>query len=184
MDEVYIGVKNWWSFLIRGLIAIAFGVVLLAWPASTIKVLAYLVGILALVDGIIETVWALVLLFRKEKMGILLARGLLGLFIGVLLLTKTGFTLTVVVVLIAIWAIVSGIVQFVASLEMPPMPGRGLVGVGGVLSIILGIVLLAIPLETVYAIIVIFCIFLFISGLINVVLAFYARKFRTELLES
>ena len=181
MDEVYIGVKNWWSYLIRGLVAIAIAVVLLAWPASTIKVLAYLVGLLLIIDGVVETIWALVLLFQREKMGIMLARGLISLFLGIVLLTKTGFALTVVVVIIAIWAIISGVVEFVASIEMQPMPGRALVGIAGVISIILGILLLALPAETVYTIIVIFSIFLIISGIMHIILSFYARKFQKEL---
>lgn len=184
MDEVYIGVKNWWSFLIRGIIAIAFAIALLAWPASTVRVLAYLVGILALIDGIIETVWALVLLFQREKMAMMLVRGLLGLLVGILLLTKTGLSLAIVVVFIAIWAIVSGFVEFVASLEMPPGSGRGWVGVNGVLSVLLGILLLSLPLETVYAIIVVLAVFLLVGGVIRIVLAFYARKAGKELLES
>lgn len=184
MEEVYIGVKNWWSFLLRGLVAIAFAIVLLAWPASTVKVLAYLVGILALIDGVIETVWALVLMFKKEKAGVMLIRGLLSLFIGILLLTKTGLALTVVLVLIAIWAIVTGVVEFITSVDMPPMSGRGWVGFAGVLSIILGILLLALPVETVYTIIVILSIFLIVGGVVRVILAFYARKFQKELVKA
>ena len=184
MDEVYIGVKSWWSFLIRGIIAIAFGIILLAWPGATVKVLAYGVGILALIDGAVETVWALVLLFRKEQMGMLLARGLLGIFIGMLLLTKTGFALAVIVVLIAIWAIASGLVEFLGAFALPAESGRGWIGAAGLLSIILGIVLLLLPLETVYTIIVIFSIFLIAGGVVRIILAFYARKFQKKLLES
>jgi uncharacterized membrane protein HdeD (DUF308 family) len=181
MEEVYIGVKNWWSYLITGIIAVVFGIVLLAWPASTIKVLAYVVGILALVTGAVETIWALALLFKKEKRGLLLVRGLVGVLVGLLLLTKTGFALTLVVVVIAIWAIVSGIVEFIASLEMPPKSGRGWLAVSGVLTIILGILLVALPLETVYAIIVILSVFLFADAIVRFILAFYARKFEKEL---
>lgn len=182
MDEVYIGVKNWWSYLIRGLVAIAIAVVLLAWPASTIKVLTYIFGILLLVEGLIETIWALVLLFQKEKMGILLAGGLVSIFIGLLLLFKTHFALSVVVLLIAIWAIVAGIVEFIASIAAPhAMPGRALVGIAGVVSIIFGILLLALPAQTIYAIIVIISIYLIISGILHIILSFYARKFQKEL---
>ena len=184
MDEVYIGVKSWWSFLIRGLIAIAFAIALLAWPASTVKVLAYGVGILALIEGIIETVWALVLLFQREKMAMMLVRGLLGLLVGILLLTKTGFSLAIVVVFVAIWAIATGFVEFIASLEMPPESGRAWMGVSGVVSVILGILLLALPLETVYAVIVILAVFLLVGGVIRIVFAFSARKVGKELLES
>ena len=103
---------------------------------------------------------------------------------GILLLTKTGFSLAIVVAFIAIWAIVSGFVEFIASLEMPPDSGRAWMGVSGVISVILGILLLALPLETVYAVIVILAAFLLVGGVIHIVLAFYARKVGKELLGS
>ncbi len=181
MDEVYIGVKNWWSFLITGVLMIAFGIVLLVWPASTIKVLAYLVGILALVIGVIETVVAFVLLARKEKMAFMLVRGLVSILIGILLLAKTGFTLTFVIVLIAVWSIIAGTIELVGGIEMPAKSGRGWVAAAGVINIILGILLLALPLETVYAIIVILSIFLFVGGILRFVMAFSARKLEKEL---
>lgn len=184
MDEVYIGVKNWWSFLIRGIVAIAVGVILLLWPASTLRVLAMLIGILALLDGVVETVWALVLLSRKEKMGLVLARGLVSLLIGLLLLIRTGFAFALVVVLIAVWEIVTGFVEIAASFEMPPDSGRGLLGVSGALSIALGMLLLILPLETVYAIIVVLSIFLFVSGVVRIIEAFYALRLRKEIVES
>jgi uncharacterized membrane protein HdeD (DUF308 family) len=182
MDEVYIGVRSWWSYLIAGLIAIAFGIILLAWPSSTVKVLAYTVGILALLQGIVEVIFAFVLLSKKEKMAWLLTSGLLSLFIGILLLTKTGFALTLVVVLIAVWSIIVGVVELVAGIEMPPKSGRGWVAVSGVLSIILGILLLTLTMETVYAIIVVLSIFLIAGGIVRLILAFYARKFQKEIL--
>lgn len=182
MDEVYIGVKNWWSFLITGVLLIAFGIVLLVWPASTLKVLAYLVGILALVIGTVETIVAFVQLARKEKMAFLLARGLISILIGILLLAKTGFTLTLVVVLIAVWSIIAGVIELMGGLEMPAKSGRGWVAAAGVLNIILGILLLALPLETVYAIIVVLSIFLFVGGILRFVMAFSARKLQKEML--
>lgn len=181
MDEVYIGVKNWWSYLLRGLLAIAFGILLLVWPASTIRVLAILAGILFLVDGVVETIWSFVLLSRKEKMAMMLARGVIGLLIGILLLVKTGFALAFIVVLIAIWAIISGAIELILAIEMPAGSGRGWVGAGGALSIILGILLLALPLETVYAIIIVLSIFLLLSGIISLVLAYYAHKAEKEI---
>lgn len=181
MDEVYVGVRSWWSFLVSGLVAIAFGVLLLVWPASTVRVLAYLVGILALVEGVVETVWAFVLLSRKEKMAFMLVRGLLGLLIGILLLAKTGFALTFVVVLIAVWSIFTGVVELVGSLEMPKGSGRGWIAVSGALSLLLGILLLAVPLETVWAIIIVLSIFLIAGGLVRIVLAFSARKLEKEI---
>jgi len=180
VDEVYTGVKNWWSFLLSGLIGIAFGVILLAWPASTIKVLAYMVGILALIEGVIATTIAVYLGFKKEKMAIMLTRGVIGILIGILLLAKTGLTLALVVVLIGIWAVIFGAAEFFAALELPAMTGRGWIAVSGLLTIILGIFLLLLPLATVHAAIVVFSIFLLLIGILRIIFAFYAYRFQKE----
>jgi uncharacterized membrane protein HdeD (DUF308 family) len=87
-----------------------------------------------------------------------------------------------VVVIIAIWVIITGVVELIAGLELPPKSGRGWIAASGVISIILGILLLAIPLETVYAIIVVLSIFLIVGGITRIILSFYARKFQKELL--
>lgn len=184
MDEIYIGVRNWWSFLLKGIAAIAFGIILLVWPASTLRVFAYLIGALALIIGAVETIWSIVLLVQKEKAWLLLVRGLVSLLIGLLLVLRTGFTFAVVVVIIAVWEIVVGFVELVVAFEMPKDSGRGLLGFSAVLSIILGILLLVLPLETVYAVIIVISAFLIVGGIVSIIEAFYAKKLRKEILES
>jgi len=181
MDEVYIGVRNWWSFLLKGILAIAFGIILLVWPASTLRVLAYIIGALALAFGLIETIWSIVLLIEKEKAWLLLARGLVSLLVGLLLVLRTGFTFALVVVLIAIWEIVTGFVELVVAIELPKDSGRGLLAFSAVLSIILGILLLVLPLETVFAVIIVISAFLVVGGIVNIIEAFYAMKLRKEI---
>ena len=44
--------ENWWLLLLRGLAAIAFGVIAFMWPGITLVALTYLFGIYAIVDGV------------------------------------------------------------------------------------------------------------------------------------
>lgn len=48
--------KNWWTFTLRGLLAIAFGILALVWPGATIAVLAIFLGIYLLLGGIFAVV--------------------------------------------------------------------------------------------------------------------------------
>lgn len=50
--------RHWWIHLIRGLAAIAFAVLAIAWPAVTVIVLAALVAVWATVLGVSELVQA------------------------------------------------------------------------------------------------------------------------------
>lgn len=181
MVESYVVTESWWSYLLRGLLAIALGIVLLLWPAATVGVVTLFVGILAIVDGLFELGMAITMASRKEKVGIVVLKGAVSVLIGILLIAKTGFTLTLLVVILAIWAIVSGFVELIAAFEMPPMSGRSLLGIFGVISIIIGILLIALPLETVYAIIVVLSIFLILGGLLRFIFSFSVRKQQKKL---
>ena len=46
-------VKNWWLLLLKGLCAIAFGVLAFVWPGVTLVTLILFYGAFALVDGVI-----------------------------------------------------------------------------------------------------------------------------------
>jgi uncharacterized membrane protein HdeD (DUF308 family) len=146
--------RNWWAFVLRGILAIAMGVILIAWPEATIKALIMIFGIFALLEGAVEVVIAIILASKELPFGTVLGKGLFGLLIGGILVSRPGITLAVVVLLIAIWMIATGILQLVLAFDMPPESGRGLVGFGGLISIIIGVLFLAVPLKTVYAAIV------------------------------
>ena len=49
---------HWWLFLLRGVAALAFGVLTLAWPGATLLVLMAFIAAYALVDGIVAVVYA------------------------------------------------------------------------------------------------------------------------------
>src|SRR5687767_8020233 len=50
--------RNWWVFLVRGLVAIAFGLVALAWPGATLVTLVLFYGVFALIDGVFAVIAA------------------------------------------------------------------------------------------------------------------------------
>ena len=176
METGGIALRSWWSYLIRGVIALLAGILLLAWPASTVKVLVIIFGVFALVLGVFDSVFAIVLATQKEKYGLMLFGGLVSILIGALLVANSGtrdFTVAVIVVFLALWAIIMGFMEFISAFEMPPMSGRGFIGVGGVILVTLGILLLAIPLNTVWAIIIVLSIFLLVDGVRDIALGLY-----------
>ena len=81
--------KYWWTFALRGIIAIAFGLAALLWPALTLGVMVLLFGFFALLEGLLTVITS----FGKgeEKGGwTLLLEGLVGLFVCVIVLLGTG----------------------------------------------------------------------------------------------
>jgi uncharacterized membrane protein HdeD (DUF308 family) len=172
--------RRWWSYLLRGLLAIAFGIILLAWPGATVLVLLVVFGIFAVIDGIVDVILAIALASDKQQWGWTLVKGVVGLLIGIVILTRPDVALTVVVVLIAIWAILSGFIELAAAFDMPPDSGRGFVGLFGAISVIVGVLLLAVPFTTVFVFIVIVGIYAIVAGIIGFILSFVMRKWQKE----
>ena len=178
MDEEVVMVelltRSWWSFLVRGIIAIALGIILVAWPGATVKTFIIIFGLFVLIDGLVNVVRSLVLASRKERWGWTLTGGLLGFLIGAIILAHQEFALSFVVILVGIWAIIAGISELAIAFDMPPMSGRGMVGFLGVLSLIIGIVILVYPFGTVYTLMVVLAIYAFVAGAYLIFLAFYS----------
>jgi uncharacterized membrane protein HdeD (DUF308 family) len=174
MEAEVIVFRHWWAYLLRGLIAIALGVVLIVYPSATLKTFIYIFAAFALLGGIIDLIAAIVLAFRKESWGWPLAGGLLSILLGGILLSHPEVALGVVVILVAIWALITGIAMLASAFDMPPHTGRGWIGVGGALAIIAGIVILAYPAGSTYAVMVLVAIYAFIGGAFSIVLGFWA----------
>src|SRR5438094_9486333 len=73
---------HWWLFLLRGVAALAFGVLTLAWPGATLLVLMAFIAASALVDGIVALVYAFRLRAMFDRWWVLLVPGLISRALG------------------------------------------------------------------------------------------------------
>jgi uncharacterized membrane protein HdeD (DUF308 family) len=115
------GAPRTWAFFTGG-VNIALGIVLLVWPEPTLKVIAALVGIWLLVSGIVLIVGAVANHDTLPLWGVTLAAGVLSCVLGVWALRVPGRTLTVIIVLVGIWAIVMGVLELAAAFEVKRLP--------------------------------------------------------------
>ena len=121
-------------FLVRGIAAILFGILTLVWPNLTLSVLVLLFGVFAVVSGI-TAVAAALRNTDEQGWGLLLLEGILGILAGVIALVWPGITALAFLYLLAAWAILTGIFEFVAPLSFPMSGGRAVLMVlAGVLS--------------------------------------------------
>ena len=101
--------RNWWVLLLRGLVAIAFGVLVWFQPGISLAALVLLFGAYAMVDGILGVWTAIAERKEREHWGLLLLEGLLGIGVGIMTFIVPGLTALALVFYIAIWAIATGI---------------------------------------------------------------------------
>jgi len=141
--------RDWWVFALRGIAAIVFGILAFIWPETTLTVLVFLFGAYVLVDG----VSLLVALARGDALarrhawavGIM---GVLGIVAGVVTFLAPGLTALSLLYLVAVWAIAMGTFQVVAAIQLRrEIDNEFWMALGGVSSIVFGVLLVAFPGE-------------------------------------
>ncbi|MGO9409883.1 MAG: DUF308 domain-containing protein, partial [Spirochaetia bacterium] len=97
--------RYWWAFIARGILAIALGVMVFAWPAITIAALIIVFGIYVFVDGIFLVVKAIGGWKARDDRWLLLFEGLLGIGIGIITFFAPGVTAIGLLSYIAAWSL-------------------------------------------------------------------------------
>jgi uncharacterized membrane protein HdeD (DUF308 family) len=138
--------QNWWLFTLRGLFAIIFGCLALAFPGPTMLSLVLLFAAYMLVDGIAEIISAVRAIRRKASWGFLIFAGLLNIAVGIGAFLWPGLTVLAFVLLVASWAIVTGVLMTAAAFRLNIEHGRWWLVLGGLLSLAYGALLAFAPL--------------------------------------
>jgi len=136
-------VRNWWIPVLRGVLGILFGFLVFAYTSTAIQVFVYLFGIYALLDGVV----ALAMSFDVNRgRGWVLLSGIAGIAAGILTFIYPSATAVALVYIVAAWAIITGIFEIIAALEWRQvLSDMWMLGLAGVLSIILGVLLFSSP---------------------------------------
>lgn len=170
--------RSWWVLLLYGLVALVFGAVAILQPLAAATALAWAIGVMAVVEGVIS----LVALFGGNSgvsRGWLAVYALASLVFGVLAVINPLATASVLVLLLAVWLIVAGIHRIVFAVRVRRhIQGEWLLILSGVLAIVLGALLVANPLAGVAVTTLWIGIGSLIYGVLQVVVAFRLRRLR------
>jgi uncharacterized membrane protein HdeD (DUF308 family) len=170
--------RNWWRLLLRGLVAIAFGILTWVQPQISLAGLVLLFGAFAMADGILS-VWAAIAGSKQhESWWLLLLGGLLGIGVGIITLLEPGITALALLFYIAVWAIGTGVLEIMAAIRLrKEIQGEFWLILAGLASIVFGGLLMARPGEGALAVLWLIAGYAVVFGVIMVLLAFKARKF-------
>ena len=169
---------SWWTFAVRGVIALLFGIGALSYPALTVFVLVIFFGIFVLVDG----VTALVMGFGGKKRPAYILLGLVSVAAGVFAMLRPGATALALLWLIGIWALVKGIGEIVAAIQIrKEVEGEWAIALSGVISVLFGIFVLARPGAGALAMVWLIAIYAFANGILKLMLGFKLRRVKKAL---
>ena len=173
--------RTWWLLLLRGLVAIAFGVFAWLQPAVSLAALVLTFGAFSLADGILAVWSAIAGRKAHEDWWVLLLWGLVGIGIGILTFIAPAVTAIALVFYIAIWAVATGVLEIVAAIRLrKDIEGEWLLALAGVVSVVFGVLLALQPGTGALALLWLIASYAVVFGILLVVLAFKARGFARQ----
>ncbi len=138
---------SWWVFALRGVAAIIFGILAFISPAATILALVIVFGAYAIVDGVLAAIVSIQMRKAVNQWWVGLIEGLVGIFVGIIALVYPLLTASALLLLIAFWAVVTGIMEIIAAIRLRrEINNEWMLILGGILSVILGVILIAFPI--------------------------------------
>ena len=164
--------------LLRGLTAIAFGVLALAWPGITLPRLVVLFGLYAIVHGILSAAAAIGT--RGQHGSLLLAiEAIVGFWAGVVTLRSGSGTPMAFVLLVWLWAIGTGIIRIAEAIRLrKDIPGDIWLALSGVVTVLFGLMLVSRFFVGVVGLAVLIAAFAVIVGIFEILLGWELRAVR------
>jgi uncharacterized membrane protein HdeD (DUF308 family) len=167
---------HWWALALRGVIAILFGLAALLRPGIALEALILLFGAYALVDG----VFAIVGVFRGTRGGtprwLLFLEGVVSILAGLIALIFPGLTAFALLYLVAAWAVVTGLAQIATAIRLrQEITGEWALILGGILSVIFGLILAVLPAVGILSLIWLVGAYAIAFGVLLLITAFQVR---------
>jgi uncharacterized membrane protein HdeD (DUF308 family) len=151
-----------------GVVTMVAGALILTWPGGTLLAVAVLLGIQLIVVGIVRAVTAFT--FDADSVAgriLFLLLGVLLVIVGILCLRAPLQTIAILVLLFGLSTIVSGVLEFFHGVT----GGGGWAITSGIVSILIGIIVLSYPVGSVSTMIWLFGLSLLVVGLTGLVCA-------------
>lgn len=158
------------SLIGRGILAVIVGIIAIAWPSVTILALVILFAVYAFMDAVLELQRA----FGRRTAGPVIGHLLLALIdiaAGAVAVIWPGPTALVLVIVVAAWAFIGGLLELFAAFRSGETAGmRAMFAVGGLVSIAFGVVLGARPDVGAVTLALLFGLYSLIFGVSEIVL--------------
>jgi uncharacterized membrane protein HdeD (DUF308 family) len=172
----------WWTFILRGVLAILFGVVAFISPPATVAVLVLLFGAWALVDGIFDIIAAFQHRTMDRSWWLTILEGVVGIIAGVLALAFPALAAASLLLLISAWSIVTGVIEVILAIRLrEQMTGELWLAIGGILSIVFGVLLFLFPTAGALTIVWIIGAFAIMFGIALIALGWRLRGIHQRL---
>jgi uncharacterized membrane protein HdeD (DUF308 family) len=164
------------SLILLGVLAVIVGIIAIAWPGVTILALVILFAVYAFIDAALQAMRA----FSSRSAGPVVGHLLLALVdvaAGVIALVWPKPTALVLVIVVAAWALVGGFFEIFAAFQSGETAGtRALFILGGLVSVLFGVLLFARPGVGAVTLALLFGLFALIYGVSQITMGIELRR--------
>ena len=172
---------KWWTFLVRGIIALLLAVAIFMYPGATASALVYLVAAYFIVSGIAQVVGGFALT-GAGHWWLLILTGALSVLLGFIMLTQPGMGPLALAYIVAIYAMYTGIVEIASGIQFRDvMQNWGWWVFFGLVTLALGIYIIMQPGIGVAALVYAIGIYAVIAAIVLFVFAFRLKSAGTEI---
>lgn len=169
-------VRSWWHLALRGVVAILFGVLALAWPGATLLFLVALFAAYAVLSGIAAIAGGL---RHRDERGwwLPLAFGIVSLAAGVIAIFYPGITALALVLIMGVNALIGGVLDIAMAVRLRrEIQGEWLLAVAGLVSILFGVLVLAVPAAGVFALVWLVALYAIVAGVLLIATSLRLRS--------
>lgn len=135
----------WQAIVARGVVAILFGLLAIFMPVAAALSLVIVFSIYLMADGFLAIASAFRAMRQRHAWGLLALEGVVDIIASLVLFFMPRLGMVTFVLIVAIWALVAGVVKLVAAFRREPVAARGWLALSAVISIGFAIVLLMAP---------------------------------------
>lgn len=173
--------RNWWLVALRGVAAILFGIMAFIWPGTTLTALVLLLGAYFFIDGIATIAHSVSARKVTDIWWVMLIQGIASVVFGALTLFWPGLTSVLLISLVAVWSIITGILEIVSAVRMRKIiDNEWMLIISGIFSVLFGVLLMVFPLAGAISIAFIVGTYAIIFGIFTLMFAFRLRKHKDD----
>jgi uncharacterized membrane protein HdeD (DUF308 family) len=172
--------RHWWVPVIRGVVAVLFGIMAFVYPGLTVAVLVLLFGAWILVDGVFRVIGAIGHRASDKEWGFDLIIGIMGIIIGFLTFHAPRITALALIIYIAAWALMIGATEIAMAIKLRrEIKGEWFLILMGLLSIVFAVMLLWNPLPGALALVWLIGSYAIVFGILGIIFGFRLRSLPT-----
>ena len=172
--------RLWWAFLVRGILGIAFGVVLVLFPSIGLVAVIALFAAWAIIGGVSALIGAWQGRGHRDWW-LTLLEGIAGIVAGLVAILLPGLAALGLLFVIAFWAIVTGVLQIWFAIRMrDQIRGELWLALSGVIAVLFGILLVIFPGGGILSVLLLAGLFSIAFGIAMSVLGFRLRRLHQQ----